>query len=404
MSAHGSQPGSGTTLRRPGDEEAARDGDNGVEMKVLFVSSSSAFFINHHLRLAESCTGVAEVHVAVVLTDAAHQSVIEQKGMAVYPLDLSRSSRNPFRLLAEILALRKLFLSVAPDVIAPVTIKVLFVTALANLVGRRSRLLGIITGLGYLFTGDEGGRTLLRAAVTRALGFALRRMPHLVIFSNSGERDEFIAAGVTDAEHSRVVPVPGVDPVVFRPSPEPETGFRVVLPARMLWEKGVGEFVEAAWKLRAEIPAGEFLLAGDADIHNPASIDERLLREWSEKGDVKWLGRVEDMPSLLRSCHVVCLPSYREGFPMALSEAMACARPIVTTDVPGCRDAVGEYDSGIVVPCRNAEALAEAIAHFHRFPGERLEKGRNGRRYVEERLSGEKVAVAFGEALEHLML
>ncbi len=135
----------------------------------------------------------------------------------------------------------------------------------------------------------------------------------------------------------------------------------MLLAARLLWDKGIAEYVEAARRLRSEGHAVDFLLAGDPDPGNPAAVPEAAVRQWSEEGIVTWLGHVDDMPSLLRSVQVVALPSYREGLPKGLIEAAACGLPLVTTDVPGCREVVTDGVDGLLVPVKDANALAAAI-------------------------------------------
>jgi glycosyltransferase involved in cell wall biosynthesis len=143
---------------------------------------------------------------------------------------------------------------------------------------------------------------------------------------------------------------------------------RVVLAARILWDKGVAEFVEAARLLKAQGRQLRFLLAGDPDPGNPAAIPEKILLDWQVEGVIEWLGHVTDMPALLANAGIVVLPSYREGLPKTLIEAAACARPLVTTDVPGCREVVTDGVDGLLVPARNVEALADAIARLQDDP------------------------------------
>src|SRR5690606_4362554 len=165
-------------------------------------------------------------------------------------------------------------------------------------------------------------------------------------------------------DHVRLIPGSGVDCIRFSPSqrPRPANPFRVLLPARLLWDKGIGAFVEAARILHHSGRNMEFLLAGDPEPGNPASVPPSEVTAWVGEGVVRWLGHVEDMPALMQSVDVVALPSYREGLPKGLIEAAACAAALVTTDVPGCRDVVTDGVDGLLVPPRDAKALASAIA------------------------------------------
>jgi len=178
------------------------------------------------------------------------------------------------------------------------------------------------------------------------------------------------ATNLVDAAQVRVIAGSGVDCSRFvARSGERDTGpLRVLLAARLLWDKGIAEYIEAARRLHGEGRAISFLLAGDPDPGNPAAVPEATIRGWVEEGVIEWLGHVDDMPALFASVDIVVLPSYREGLPKGLIEAAACALPLVTTDVPGCREVVSDSIDGLVVPARDADALADAIARLHDDP------------------------------------
>jgi glycosyltransferase involved in cell wall biosynthesis len=194
-----------------------------------------------------------------------------------------------------------------------------------------------------------------------------------VILQNPDDVDLFLRAELVPNAQIRLIPGSGVNCDRFRaPAERTDDGWtaalKVVLAARMLWDKGIGEFVEAARRLRSEKRPVDFVLAGDPDPGNPAAIPEDTLREWQAEGVVRWLGHVDDMPSLLAAADIVVLPSYREGLPKTLIEAAACARPLVTCNVPGCRHVVRDGIDGLLVPPRDADALARAIARLQDDP------------------------------------
>jgi glycosyltransferase involved in cell wall biosynthesis len=161
--------------------------------------------------------------------------------------------------------------------------------------------------------------------------------------------------------HLRLIPGAGVDVHVFCPVPPPPEPVRIVLASRMLWDKGVGEFVDAARSLSGAGVNARFILVGDPDPANPSSVPESTLRAWHGEHGVEWWGRREDMTAVLQAAHIACLPSYREGLPKSLLEAAACGLPIVTTDAPGCREVVTDGVTGLLVPVRDADALAAAL-------------------------------------------
>jgi glycosyltransferase involved in cell wall biosynthesis len=210
-------------------------------------------------------------------------------------------------------------------------------------------------------------------ALEKLLRLALRR--GMVIVQNPDDATAVARLGVIQ-DRIRLIPGAGVDTVRFQPQPEPEGLPVVMLASRLLWDKGVGEFVAAARKLAGR---ARFVLVGAPDPDNPASVTEAELRAWVAEGVIEWWGQREDMPATLGAAHLVCLPSYREGMPKVLLEAMACGRAVVTSDAPGCRDCVRDGDNGLLVPVKDVEALAAAIRRLLDDPDLRRRMGARGR-------------------------
>lgn len=355
--------------------------------KIVFISPSSGAFLQHHFALAKVAALKMEAHAILNLDKPGDSNTIQNGGIIVHSANLSRGSVNPFRIVKEAVAVRSAIGRIAPDIVNPINLKSVVVTAIARM-GMDCGLVGTITGLGYMFTGDTFRQKILRNLSAWGLALALPSKRHILVFSNDDDRRELLSRGVSSEGSSIVVRVPGIDTGEFEWTPEPEEGFRVVLPARMLWDKGVGEFVEAAKYLREEIPEAEFILAGCIDPDNPAHVEEGQLEYWHREGIITWLGHCADMPSLLGTCHVVCLPSaYREGFPRVLAEAMSCGRAIIATDMPGCRDAVSQSLGGLLIPPRNAQALTDALLYMYDHPEERRLMASRGRRWAERELS-----------------
>ena len=215
-------------------------------------------------------------------------------------------------------------------------------------------------------------RVLLRPIVRVLMRVALGGKGARLILQNPDDVHLFEMAGLVSSETIRLIPGSGVDCSRFLP-PAAETRaakepLRVLFAARLLWDKGLAEFVEAARELKAENRALKFLLAGAPDPGNPAAVPEETILSWQTEGLVQWLGHVSDMPALLASADMVVLPSYREGLPKTLIEAAACARPLITTDAPGCRQVATHGVTGLLVPVRDAKALARAIARLQDEP------------------------------------
>lgn len=347
--------------------------------RILFVVNHSDFFVSHRLPLGVAARARGwDVHVAT--GPGGGQAAIEQQGLTHHPVAIRRSSAKPADEIATLRALASLYMRLRPDVIHHVTIKPVLYGGIVSTVLRAPAVVHAISGLGYIFLAKGVAAEARRAAVRIAYRAAFRHPNMRVIFQNTHDRDAFVDGGLVRSCDAVLVPGSGVDLDQFVATPEPPSNpMVVVLPARMLRDKGVVELVEAARMLQRRGVRVAVKLAGPTDPGNPASIDERDLRKWQAEGAVEWLGRVDDMAGLLRTAHVVCLPSYREGLSKALIEAAASARPIVTTDAPGCSDVVRHRDNGLLVPVRDARAIADALAELTADGDMRRAMGARGR-------------------------
>jgi glycosyltransferase involved in cell wall biosynthesis len=242
--------------------------------------------------------------------------------------------------------------------------------------------------MGWLFISNTWRAKILRIVVRKVLGMLLHGTT--VIVENKDDQAVIADIGVA-AQHLHLIRGAGVDTLLYAPSPEAESAPLVVLPARMLWDKGVGEFVEAAIQLKSRGVNARFVLVGEPDEENPTSVSEHQLVNWQKNAVVDWWGRREDMPQVLAQSHIVCLPSYREGLPKSLLEAASCGRPIVTTDVPGCREIVRDGDNGLLVEVCNSTALTDALAKLLADPELRQQMGRRGRERVMNEFSQERI-------------
>jgi glycosyltransferase involved in cell wall biosynthesis len=353
-------------------------------VKVLLVANTSWYLYNFRLSLAQALRARGWDVVLVAPVDD-FSPRFEQDGFRWAPLPMSQQGLNPAVELGTILALVKLYRQERPDIVHHFTVKCYLYGTLAAKVAHIPRVVNAITGLGYVFT----SRALKAKALRGILKWIYR--PILkdteVVFQNRDDYQEFLKNGWITTAQTQIIPGSGVDLNNFQPSDEPQGTVTVLLPARMLWSKGVREFVGAARILLSQNLSARFVLVGDTDPGKPDSVPLDALKSWQAEGTVEWGGWEQDMAAAYRKSHIVCLPSYREGLPRVLIEAAACGRPIVTTDVPGCRDVVRANENGLLVPVRDVEALANALKTLILDPGLRTKMGQAGRRIAMEEYS-----------------
>ncbi|WP_254432044.1 glycosyltransferase family 4 protein [Aquisalimonas sp. 2447] len=374
-------------------------------MKLLIVVNDFGFFMSHRLPVARAAAAAGwEVHVATAAAPNGTADDIRREEFSHHVLPLSRSGIHPFAEAKTVSSLFALYRRLQPEVVHHVTIKpVLYGGILARLAGRPA-VVSAISGLGYLFGTGSGGRRLIRQVAVSLYKLALRHENSRVIFQNPDDRASLESMGIVQPDQAVMIPGSGVALETFKHRPEPEGPPVVVLPARMLYEKGVAEFVEAAREVRAQAYDVRFVLVGGLDPDNPASVSESTIRAWICEGVVEWWDYCEDMPAVLAGANLVVLPSYYgEGLPKALIEAAASGRAIVTTDHPGCRDAVRHGDNGLLVPVRDSGRLASAIKALLDDPEERRRMGRRGRERAETEFSEESVVEKHLEIYQSLL-
>lgn len=357
--------------------QAAAKGDT-MTKRVLFLGNDTTYFLTHRLPLAKSALAAGyEVHVATPPADGIE--IIRSHGLTYHPLQMSRWGGRPLQELRSLLSIYRLFRNLKPDLVHKVTIKpVIYGGLMARLTGVPA-VISSVSGLGFIFLAQGFFAGIVREGVRVAYRLALAHPRSLVIFQNPDDREEFIKRGLVAADKTVIIKGSGVDVDLFTVTPEPQSAVTVIFPSRMLRDKGIEEFVEAAGMIRAKGVNARFALVGDTEPGNPASVPVSQLQNWHESGVVEWWGYRENMPHVLAQSHIVCLPSYREGVPKALIEAAACGRPIVTTDVPGCREIVRHGYNGLLVPARDSLSLMKALHTLILDPSLRKDFGAHGR-------------------------
>lgn len=365
-----------------------------MNIRVLLVVNVDWYFWSHRLSLARALRDAGCEVVVATGVERGYRQAIEREGFRFVPLALQRRMTAPWWELASAWELVRLYRHERPRVVHHVAIKPVIYGSLAARVAGVPAVINTIPGLGYTFLGTGLRGRMLRFGVSFAYRLALADQRVRVIFQNPDDRKMFVERHLVPAGRAVLIRGSGVDVRAFSPSEEPEGVPVVLLASRLLWDKGVREFVEAARKLRGRGQACRFVLVGVPDKENPEAVPEATLRAWSAEGIVEWWGLRDDMPAVLRQAALVVLPSYREGIPKILLEAAAGGRPIVTTDVSGCREVVRDGENGLLVPPRDASSLAEAIATLLRDRSLRERMGRRGREIAVSEFSEEVVIAA----------
>ena len=373
-------------------------------MKLVLFANTDWYLYNFRRSLALALRD-AGFEVLLLSPDGPYGARLRELGLRWEPVPMDRRSLNPLRELALLRWLVTLFRAEQPALVHGFTIKCAVYGALAARMAGVPARVSAVAGMGYVFTSGDAKARLLRPPVRALMRLALDGGNARLILQNPDDVALFERARLVDPARIRLIPGSGVDCVQFMPAQRSERSerCRVLLPARLLWDKGLAEFVEAARQLRAQGRAIDFLLAGTPDPGNPAAVPEATVRSWVEEGLLQWLGHVDDMPALFGSVDMVVLPSYREGLPKGLIEAAACGLPLVTTDVPGCREVVTDGVDGLLVPVRDAGALATAIARLHDDPVLAARLGAAARQHALDEFD-ERIVIARTQAVYQELL
>jgi glycosyltransferase involved in cell wall biosynthesis len=362
--------------------------------RLLFVVNDTAIFASHRLPIAVAASRAGyEIHLAALNSGAL--DVLRDHDIGFHPLPVDRTGLNPLKDLRMAFELARTVRKLRPTLMHTVTIKpVIYGGILARLL-RVPSLVSAITGLGQVFTDQKSMPRPVRALARRLYRLALGHKNSCTIFQNPDDRAFMVDANLVSIDRTALIRGSGVDMDCFAPRPEPPRPAVVILPARLLWDKGIGEFVEAARILRNPDLGARLALVGEPPPHNRGSVPRETIEGWVREGLVEWWGHQTNMPGVYARSHIVCLPSYYgEGVPRALIEAAACGRPIVTADTPGCREVVRDGVNGLLVPPRAAAPLAEALRELLLDPARCAAMGGRGRELAVAEFSVEHVVEA----------
>jgi len=363
-------------------------------MKILVVASLAESLVNFRGSLLKALVAAGhEVYGAApgLVPGSDTGEMLQKLGVGIVDIPLSRTGLNPFADMRLGLRLWHLFRKEKYDVVLGYTIKPVIWGMLAGRAAAVPRRVALITGLGYAFTGEaEGMRAFVRSIALRLYRVALRQAD-LIFFQNPDDRKDFAKMSLLPPQAQvSIVNGSGVDLVSFRQEPLPDGTFRFLLIARLLGDKGIREYVAAARLIRRDYNDVAFDLIGGIDP-NPDGIPFEEVQGWHDSGEIRWLGQVSDVRPALAACHVYVLPSYREGTPRTVLEAMSTGRASITTDAPGCRETVVSGVNGFLVPVKDVEALAEAMRRFLDDPALAQRMGAEARRFAEARYDVNKV-------------
>jgi len=374
-------------------------------LKIILFANTDWYLYNFRLPLAQAIK--AQGHKIICISPpGAYGPRLEEAGCRWLPLPMmDRRSLNLWSEARLVQHLIPFYRQIRPDLACHFTLKCVIYGSLA---ARAIRIptVNAITGLGHVFTSDTLRTRLLRPAIGGLLRFCLDHPRNLLILQNPDDQQELLSQRLVSPDRIRLIRGSGVNTERFKPrtTPRQPGPFRVLLAARLIWEKGIGEYAEAARQLRQAGLSIEFRLAGDPDPGNPTSVPREAIEEWQQLGLLRALGHVDTMEALLADTDLVVLPSYyREGAPRSLLEAAACGLPIITTDSIGCREVVDHEVTGLLIPPRDATALAAGIRRLHDAPDECLRMGQAGRAKIiaefDERLVIEQTLSVYQELM-----
>lgn len=358
--------------------------------KILYLVTEDWYFWSHRLPMARAARAAgADIVVACRVTN--HGDRIRDEGFELVEIPFDRSGLNPVRDFGTVRHILSAYKTVRPDLVHHVALKPSLYGALAAWLAGVPAVINAMAGMGFMFISDSFKARLLRPAIKQAFSWFNNRRNTRVIVQNGDDARLFERDFGVKADHIRIIPGSGVDIEKFQPSPESSGMPVAVCISRMLWDKGIGELVEAARLLKKRGVALTIRLVGPTDA-NPASVSPDQLARWQQEGVVDVAGASDDVSGEYARAHIAVLPSYREGLPKSLLEAAACGRPMVATDVPGCREVCLDGRTGLLVPAQSVDALADALQRLASDPSLRQLFGAEARHLVETKLADHVIA------------
>lgn len=364
--------------------------------RLIYIVSEDWVFVSHRLTLAKQAIKDG-YDVAAITNISNHEDVLLSAGLKVFNINFCRSFKRPFSDIHSIYQLIKLFRLLKPEVIHNVGLKISLISSIAAFIARVPVAINAYTGLGYVFSSNDMLARVIRLLLNSPLKYLNHRASTWVVFQNEDDEALFENSNLINKERTLLIKGSGVDVNEFPFSDELPGQLKVMLASRLLWDKGVGEFIEASRQLKISYPEVTFVLVGDVDEQNPLSLTKEIIDSWVNEGFIEWWGHKQNMPEVLKLAHIVALPSYREGLPKVLLEAASIGRALVATDAPGCREIVRDGVNGFLVQAKESKCLAEAIEKLILNKELRTQMGLKSREIIETELSSEIINKQFIE-------
>jgi glycosyltransferase involved in cell wall biosynthesis len=351
--------------------------------KLLMLVNVDWFFLSHRLALALAAKE-AGLDVLVAAASTGRDEEIRSFGLDFLPVPMSRKGTNPLLELISIASVIKLFKEYQPDIAHLVSIKPILYGSIASKFTKNTKTINAISGFGFVFSSSDQKAKKLKRIVLPFYKMALDAKNSKTIFQNRFDMEAAVSHGLLQKERAVLIRGSGVDSTLFQPKHLPEDqSFVIMLASRMLWDKGIKTFLEAVPLVRREFREARFVLVGEPDDGNPTSIPLDLLKEWHSSGLIEYWGPSQTMHETLCKATLVVLPSFHEGLPKVLLEAAACGKPIVASDIPGCREIVAHGTNGFLVQPKDPVQLATAICDLLRSKDKREIFGLAGRKRAE---------------------
>jgi glycosyltransferase involved in cell wall biosynthesis len=368
--------------------------------RILYVANEDFAFLLNRLPMARAARDAGfEIHVATNVNNGT--AAIEAEGFVLHRIPFRRGGLSPLAALPTLNAIRQLERKIQPSIVHHSGLQCCVFGSVAAL-GQKFPIVNAITGLGYIFTSASRRSHLLKQGMVWFLPWLLNRRYSTILVQNPDDRGALLGLGAK-AERMTLIPGSGVDTDTLRPMPEPEGPITIGFAGRLLIDKGIRALIDAHNLLRKEGHDFNLIIAGNPDPANPASVSREEVEVWTKSPGITWLGHVDNIASLWRASHIAVLPSHREGLPGALMEAAACGRPLIATDVPGCREIVRNDQTGLLVPIEDAAALAKAIVRLAESSHLRARYGEAARRLVVNQFSVRIIGKAIVELYMNLV-